>query len=298
MTDPKLITGVYSMPDEEYHADPCEVPALSFSIGWTLINETPAHAYMQHPKLGATPRQATVGMDEGTVAHALLLGAGRDKLAVLPYDDWRKADARAARDAAIACGKVPCKAAEFAECEAAAKVIAGRMQNEHGIVLRPERSERVLLWVEQTSDGEPVQCRAKIDNFDESTGSIVDIKKIKRADPRTIRQHIEAYGYHVQEAAYRSALSGVFPALLGRETFMRLFFEMSPPHPVTRDESAGSLRVLGCQLWQVAIDRWAACLRNDHWPAQYTPGGVTRTEASPWAMQAAEEMAANLEHAA
>ena len=39
------------MPEADYHKDPSPTPSLSSSIAKLLVNESPYHAYRQHPRL-------------------------------------------------------------------------------------------------------------------------------------------------------------------------------------------------------------------------------------------------------
>ena len=42
------LPGVYDMPAEDYHADPCLEPSLSASIAKTMIFDTPWHVWTKH----------------------------------------------------------------------------------------------------------------------------------------------------------------------------------------------------------------------------------------------------------
>ena len=67
----------YDLPEHEYHSDPCDSPSLSASIAQTIVLESPAHAWLQHPRFGGKQIEPTKEMDRGTLVHALLLGKGR-----------------------------------------------------------------------------------------------------------------------------------------------------------------------------------------------------------------------------
>ena len=51
--------GIYEIPATEYHADPCPEPSLSASVARTLIDRSPLHAWMKHPKLGGQQEEIT-----------------------------------------------------------------------------------------------------------------------------------------------------------------------------------------------------------------------------------------------
>ena len=68
--------GVYEMPADQYHADPCEAPSLSSSLIKVLCSQSPIHAKAKHPRLSAQiAEDEAEHYDIGTVAHAILLEA-------------------------------------------------------------------------------------------------------------------------------------------------------------------------------------------------------------------------------
>ena len=62
----------HAIPAKDYHADCCPVPSLSSSIARKLINESPAHAYLAHPKLGKGPNESTNSLSLGSLVHSLM----------------------------------------------------------------------------------------------------------------------------------------------------------------------------------------------------------------------------------
>jgi hypothetical protein len=281
-------TGVFEMSAAQYHADPAPVPSLSASIGRVLVQESEAHAYLLHPKLGAGKRETSDAMDDGSIAHALLLGKGGEQIVVCDFDDFRSAAARTQRDAAEAAGLIPIIARKYAEHERVAKILAGKLA-QRGFVLSGAGgiSERVYMWTECASDGTMVQCRAMMDRVIESEGHVLDLKKAASVVDDSITKTVEKLGYHIAEAAYRAAFVANHPEWMGREKFTRLFVEIKEPFCVTPDISSGTMRQLGRLLWQRAIDKWAHCMNTDSWP-EPTPIGQTHvSEASRWALEAA-----------
>lgn len=90
----------------DYFADPCPSPSFTQSIGKLLIDRSPAHARLAHPRLNPDfdPDDATK-YDIGNIAHRLLIGRGKE-LAVIEADDWRTKAAKEAREQAAAEGKL------------------------------------------------------------------------------------------------------------------------------------------------------------------------------------------------
>lgn len=273
------------MPPERYHSDPVgEVPTLSSSCAATLINRSPFHAWLEHPRLGKCRDEETEAMSAGTLLHALVLGKGLDRIAVLDVDDYRTKDAKAARDAAIAAGRTPIKRAQFEAAERLATDVRAEL-TDRGIVL-DGASEVAVTWTETATDGTPVQCRAQLDHVKPEAGIIYDLKTCRSAHPRAIQSHIIEYGYDVQHAAYTSALRKLHPELAGKMRMEFLFVETLPegaPRRVLLARVAldGMFRELGARRWQRAIDEWAACLRTKRWP-DYYGGNVVEIQAPGW----------------
>src|SRR5712675_710479 len=97
----------YDISDEIYQTDCCDAPSLSSSIAKILVNDTPLHAWMAHPKLNpAFEREEKEIFDLGTVAHALLL-QGEHIAEIIGAPDWRTKDAQMLRDDARSRGKIP-----------------------------------------------------------------------------------------------------------------------------------------------------------------------------------------------
>ena len=65
--------GMYTMKEQEYHADPVIEPSLSSTTAKTLVERSPRHAWMNHPRLGGARRGASNRMDLGSVVHDIVL---------------------------------------------------------------------------------------------------------------------------------------------------------------------------------------------------------------------------------
>jgi hypothetical protein len=101
-----LPPGIYTMPESQYHADPCLRPSLSNSIIKVLTTKSPRHAWFAHPRLNPQhQRNESAEFDVGRAGHAWLL-EGRDICVVVDANDWRTKAAQAARDDAAQVGKV------------------------------------------------------------------------------------------------------------------------------------------------------------------------------------------------
>ena len=95
-----LGVGIHDIPAEQYHADPCDTPSLSRSISHTLLEQSPMHAWHQHPLLNPNYQSTHKPIfDKAHAAHSVLLG-GDGKLCVINEKAWRKVVAKDARDEA------------------------------------------------------------------------------------------------------------------------------------------------------------------------------------------------------
>jgi hypothetical protein len=101
--------GIYNLTAENYHADPAPVASLSSSIANILIDQSPLHAYLAHPRLNLRyQREEDSRFDLGSAAHMMLLERREDKIVRVQAKDWRTNAAKDARAAAQATGSTPC----------------------------------------------------------------------------------------------------------------------------------------------------------------------------------------------
>lgn len=271
---------IRDMPAAQYHADPCDRPSLSQSLAHTLIKKSPAHAYLEHPRLGGGLSRWTPSTDDGSIVHAILLGRVAEAVGIVEADDFKTKAAQAQRDAIRDSGRVPIVAHKFDDVSRVAEIIRKRIE-ELGYRLNGA-SEAVITWEEPSALG-PVLCRARLDHVFEDEGVILDLKKITSADPATCAKHAYEYGYDLQRAAYTRALDRAMPEKrFGGPDFVFLFFELEPPFCVTPARFDGRFRALGEQRWERAVNGWARCLADNKWPA-YTESSVT-LEAPSWAL--------------
>ena len=125
--EPITEPGVYDIPAEIYHADPCPEPSLSSSVATALIDRSPRHAWQAHPRLNPVHEPDNrQDFDLGKAAHALLL-EGRDVAEIVDAADYRTKAAREARDAAYAAGKTPLLAHQWQDVEAMIKAAIAQL---------------------------------------------------------------------------------------------------------------------------------------------------------------------------
>ncbi len=285
-----MIAIVDSLSADAYHADPCETPSLSASIGKILVNDSPMHAHSAHPRLGGVHRPSTPSQDLGTISHSLTLGVPDERIVIAkdesgePFTSFNKKAAQAIRDRCEAVGNVCILQKHY---DLAAEMSAAWLrQLEQRRIALTGRGEVSLFWEERSSDGTIVQCRGRVDLLDECR--IVDLKSCVRAHPKTVQRKVHEFGYEIQNAAYESALAKIRPEYAGRTKYMWIFGETAKPYVLQPYEPAGSMRRLGEIKWRQAIDMWAHCLRTNRWPG-YSEGTI-RLEASKWELEHVENL--------
>lgn len=269
-----------------YHADPCAKPSLSSSIANTILSRSEAHARLEHPRLGGGRRDdATVEMDRGTLLHRLILGQGANVEAIEPKNkkgepsfSWATAEAKAAREAAKAAGRIPVLAWKLREAELAAEVISANLFAV-GIDISAGEREVVAVWEERADDGSAVLCRCMLDYLDDRM--VMDLKIPESAHPETCTKQIGNMGYAVQIAAYVSAIERLFPERAGRVGHLITWAEPEAPYCVTPVELSCAFLEYGQRRWRRAVNRWAKCLKTGVWPG-YTSGIIRGVEPPPW----------------
>ena len=187
------------MPEGRYHADPCETPSLSSSIARVLNDQSPAHAYLRHPRLGGAPSVHSKQFDFGKSGHTLLLKRGQplapvwiqnvskgkpehwcvpdnpdepDPATILgfkPAENWRTAIAREAQAKLRAEGRIPVLEADRKEMMTAVTSWREKLAKHRDEFGKPDPirldgvCERVAIWHSRTEKG-PVLCRAMFDH--------------------------------------------------------------------------------------------------------------------------------------
>jgi hypothetical protein len=267
----------------QYHADPCETPSLSASTAKTLAFRSAAHAWLEHPRFGRSPENATddsqdsESMTKGTIIHELVLGKGSG-LVVIEADNFRTNAAKAERDAALAAGKTPVIAAKMEYYQIVADKIRKRIVE---LIERPIPTAREVCieWQYHLENKSPglspdrfVLCRSMLDAVDLETGYILDLKTSRSANQLYIEKAFcsNPLGYDIQAETYRMAVEDLKPDLAGRVKMDFAFAEIEPPYSVTIGRPSAAMQALGRSRWARAAEKWDRCLRRGveakHWP--------------------------------
>lgn len=265
---------VDSMPAEVYHGDPCPAPALSNSLIKPLLQQSPFHAWLEHPRLNPhCAREDDSKFDLGTAAHALLL-EGADRCAVIDADDWRTKAAKEQRDAAWQEGKTPLLRAQYD----AARLMEQRAREflehtEFAGILSRGKPEQSFFWQEMG-----IWLKGRADFLTDKRDVILDYKSTSLPPAKWQRAMLD-HGYDTQSVLYPRGLS-----VLGHPgaRFVFLVQEVTEPHACWLVEATESMRELANSKIARAMRLWADCLKHQRWPSY--PFTVQPAHAPQWAL--------------
>ena len=274
--------GIYNLSAENYHADPCPTASLSSSIAKILIEQSPAHAYLAHPRLNPNfRREGDSRFDLGSAAHAMLLERDASKIVRVQADDWRTKAAKEARDAAQANGQHAVLERQYADivamCSAAQDYL---LDTELGDILVTGTPEQTVLW----QDGK-MWCRARPDMLSSDKRVCLDYKSSASAAPDFIAKQIGRMGYDLQAEFYTR---GISTAIGVEPTFVFLFQEIEPPYACSLISLSNAYRAVGLAKAQRALRLWERSMTTNNW-AGYS-SKILYAEPKPWDLAQAEEM--------
>ncbi|MCC7047172.1 MAG: PD-(D/E)XK nuclease-like domain-containing protein [Alphaproteobacteria bacterium] len=262
--------GIYlDVPSAVYFGDPCPVPSLTQSIAKILIERSPAHAKLEHPRL--TPPSPDDEAEKyvssqaiGNAAHKLMLGRGKE-VAIIEAADFRSKAAQALRDEANAAGVVPILAKHFARADA--MVRAGRAQLAAAGLSDTfadgfGQSEVTLAWCEGD-----LWFRSLVD-WMTGTSLLVDYKSTGLSvAPHAIPMMMVNAGWDVQAAMHERGLDVLDPDGRGRRRFRFIAIENAEPYALTVCEMTEAVLTMGRKKLAFAVEQWAACMASGKWPA-------------------------------
>ncbi|OIN80017.1 recE [Mycobacterium malmoense] len=248
--------GVYSgISDIDYHADHA---SLSSSGARALLAPSSPEIFAYQRRQPPNPKPE---YDFGHGAHYYVLGEG-SVIVEVPFDNWRGAEARAAREEAWAKDQVPLLTKEVEKAKAMAAVA-----HQHPLV-------RWLL----DADGQPelsgywhdpatgVRLRFRTDWLGEKRGRIVsgDYKTTTNAHPSHCEKACADHSYHMQQAWYEDGLKAT--GITDDPDFWLIFQSKTPPFPITVGRIKPHHVELGRRRNRAATDLYDICQKQDIWP--------------------------------
>lgn len=253
--------GIYTLPADVYHGDPCPEPSLSGSVAIPLVHRSPRHAWWAHPRLNeAAETQESNRMDLGTVAHTLLLGAGSE-IEVIDAENYTTKAAREARDAAREAGKTPVIASAYEQAQAMAD--RARMFLDNAVLGWTDgQPEQCMFWREGDA-----WCRGMVDWLQTDRMTVIDYKTTgTSARPDDVERHLFDMHYHLKAAFYERGLNVLHPDGIGRRKFLFLFQETDAPYECSLVTLSEAAMMIGRKQATYAIRRWQQCMRSGVWP--------------------------------
>lgn len=246
---------------KQYHADPAPVASLSSSIASILLEQSPQHAWLAHPRLNPNyHEEGDSRFDLGSAAHMMLLERRADAIVRVAADDWRTKAAKEARDLAQAAGKYAVLERQYGDIERMVTVAREFVQGtELGGILDESDAEQTVLW----QDGN-VYCRCRPDLLSKDRGIIVDYKTTESAQPDAFGRQIGRMNYDLQAQFYTRGVEN----LTGRQdtAFVFLVQEISPPYACSLVSLSNAYALVGAAKARRALALWDECVSNDCWP--------------------------------
>lgn len=259
--------GFYDLTEAEYHADPVHAPSLSSSIAKVMVDETPLHASLRHPRLTKQDEDtdATRAREIGTAAHKIILGRGV-KVQAIDAADYRSKDAKELRAALYAGGIQPILRDDLTKASNLAGSVNRALAKIDGCARFADphagKAEQVLIWQDI---GGPM-CRAMIDWLDVEETTVWDVKTTAAGlSDRSIANLISG-GYDLSAAFYIRGLSQLLPNTAGRWKFRWIFVEQDEPHEVRVIQADGATLALGDKKAAFAIELWRRCMEAKSFP--------------------------------
>ncbi len=282
--------GNYNITLEEYHGNPCIEPCLSTSVIKDLLYKSPAHAFFNHPVLnkGFLPEPKPERFDLGSATHSLFL-EGIDIAVLIPGDDWRKKEAKEARDKAREEGKIPFLVDQYEKVikmvKVANKAISDCDELKLGSLKLQGDSELSCFWQE-----EDIWLKVRPDWINENKSIILDYKTTNHsANPEELARIIVSMGYDIQDALYTrgiKAIEGIEPK------FLFLFQEIYEPYLCSIVGLPPGFMEMANQKVDYGIFLWRECLSTGKWPGY--PDQIAWIEPPAWALTAWESRAQGL----
>jgi hypothetical protein len=273
--------GIFNLTAENYHADPCPTASLSSSIANILLDQSPLHAWLAHPRLNPNyAREASARFDLGSAAHMMLLERREDRIVRVQAKDWRTNAAKEARDAAQANGQFAVLEHQYADilamCTAAQDYL---LTTELGDMLATGDPEQSVLWKEPNASAagsHVLWYRCRPDLLSKDRRVILDYKSTSSAAPDFVSKQIGRMGYDLQSEFYTRGLK----AIELEPTFVFLFQEITPPYACSLISLSNTFREVGKLKVARAMKIWETSITSNTWPV-YT-NKILYCEPKPW----------------
>jgi hypothetical protein len=289
--------GVYDLPIDAYHGQPCDGPSISASGLKTILLQSPAHYWAESSLNPKAERSDTRALRIGKAAHAWVLGEPEfaKYFVVSPFDEFRTKEAKEWSDSQ---SRVVLKSAELDTIRAMAEALRAQ-PSVAGAFQGRGQMERSLIWRDAETG---IWMKARPDWLPDDPAHYFaqEYKTAVSAEPGKAGRQAFDLGYDIQAALL---LDGI-RAVMGIEPLgvAHVVQEKEPPYAATLLMFDRDQIEFGRRRYRLALERFAERLADHQaglpeavaWPGyatepQYftTPYWVTQ------AMQADQETNAN-----
>lgn len=262
--------GIYrDMDSETYFGDPCVQPSLTQSIAKIIVNQSPAHAAAEHPRLrpAAEDEDSAEKYDKakaiGNAAHALMLGRGKD-IAILKYNDFRSKGAQEARTEVELRGAVAILEKHMTSAEQMVAAAWSQLKtHQANDAFTNGSGEVAIIWEE---DG--IWCRSLVDWLRDDMLVVDDYKSGGvSVSPHTLGMRMVDQGWDIQAAMIERGLNALDPDRAGRRKFRFIAQENSAPYALSVAQLSETVLTYGRSKLDYAIKVWRQCITTGEWPA-------------------------------
>lgn len=266
-TEMEYKTGIYDMSDREYRAIPNMLNASSIPY----LLQSPSHYIANLTK----PRSPTKEMSFGTGLHTYVLEPERFKneFLVKSIDGRTVAGKKFLLENELIHKKIIISEEDFERIRYMDSNI-----KKHPIastMLVDGHAEQVILFKLRASNGNEINCKAKVDYI--INGAIPDLKSTKDASHAGFSKSIENYNYHIQGSFYSHAIESLNQP---RPLFYFIAVESEPPFSVNVIELSEEHYTIGYAKIYEAVDIYEKCVRENAWPS-YDPR-IYKSRMSKW----------------
>jgi hypothetical protein len=270
--------GIYTdMAAADYFADPCPAPSFTQSIGKVLIDQSPLHAFTEHPRLAPPvaaeeedPEKYVVAQAIGNAAHKLIIQRGKE-IAVADFDSWRGKVPQAFKDDALAKGHVPILTKHMARAYAMERRFRAQLaDHDEGGVFTEGKGEVVLAWQE----GE-FWFRCMVDWLRDDRLCADDLKTTgMSAAPHVLGMLAASAGWDFQAAMIERGLDVLHPESAGRRKYRFVPVENYDPFALNVMVMSEYWLTMGRKKLAAAVTLWQGAMKTGQWHG-YPPIGVT-----------------------
>lgn len=267
--------GLYRMPAEAYHRDPCPAPAMSSGLAELLVQRSPRHAYHRAPKGGDQALTPTYAMDIGSAVHAVTFRFS-ELVASIDKPNFQDGQAKNWRAAIRQDGRIPILKRDVERVLAMADIARAEIEAFMECAIEECVREIVIAWRERA------WARGMIDVMRCDGRRILDVKTTEMsAHPDDAGARLFAHGAHLQEALYTRGLDRIDPKGQGRRRYAFLAIEQDPPHGHCLLEIDEASRDVARAQIEYAMGVWADCVESGVWPGYAK--GVQPASMPTWA---------------